>query len=221
MKQRVLVAVLGEPLDLAVAVGPGRVFALGLVELALIDVVAETDDEVEVVLAQESAMAGVVAGDVVLAAKDPDLDRSAGSRRWQGAELADARALAVGLEAVEVALVRIEPGDPRLDRMVELLSRTDLATLDDPVEAPVLRYLESESSAPLYVRELRPKRHRTVRGLSRGDALQKLPTPDRPDRGLPRSRGKATRGQLRSRRGAQRNPGRALKELPPVDSLRH
>ena len=109
--ERVLVAVLRQRLDLGVAVGAGLVLAHRLVVVVLlVDVVAEADHEVQVVLVRQRGVGGVVAGLVVLAGEEGDPGGLARVGRPRGGEAPDGAVDRAGDEAVVVALARLEHG---------------------------------------------------------------------------------------------------------------
>ncbi len=144
--ERVLLAVVGERDRLAhdrrvVAVGPADLvvaharLALGVVALA-VDVVAEADDEVEV-LALEQLVGVVVAVRVVGAGEEAEAHGLVRVGRQRGLEAADRRVRGLGLEAVVVALVRVQALDPGLHRVALGVAGGDRARGDDAAERGV------------------------------------------------------------------------------------
>jgi hypothetical protein len=170
----VLVAVLGERLHVAVAIRPGGVGArAGLVVVALVDVVAEADDDVEVLLLGERGVRGVEAAVPLLAGEEADPRRLVGVGGAEGAEAADRRRAVAGEEAVVVSLPGLEPGaaQPRRDRVVARRGRRGAVAGEDGAEVGVGGHLVLDQAGPLELGELRPQRDPVGGRLAGRDAL--------------------------------------------------
>ena len=142
-----------------------RVVGLG------VDVVAEADDEVEV-LARHHVMRVVEAVGVVLAGEERERELLAGVGGRRGPEAADGALAALRLEAVEVLVVGLEPGHARLDAAADLRPGGDRLARDDVAEALVARDLEPDAAALLDAADARPQRHRLRARVARRDALR-------------------------------------------------
>src|SRR3954469_21338316 len=152
---RVLVAVAGERAGDLVVAHAGPVL-LGVVGLG-IDVVAEVDHEVEV-LARHQLVGVVEAVRVVGAGEERELDRLLGVRRQRRLEARHRRVLVTCLEAVVVALVRLEAGQPRLHRMIARAARRDRLARHHLAEGRVVRPLELDRAGAADVVEQRQQR---------------------------------------------------------------
>ena len=212
--QAVLLAVLVERLHVAVAVDAGGVAARAAVGALLVDVVAEAEDEVEVLLLRQPGLGVVEAGVPVLAGEVPDPDRLLRVRRRGRAELAHATLLALGEEAVEVLLAGLQPLDPVVDGVVAVLLGLHRDRLEHLVEALVGRHLDRQLRAAVDPREPGPDRDRLRRGEAGGNPVRELaalgerqPLPPGDRRVVERRRQREARGRA------------ADQELAPAQSL--
>ena len=206
--QVVLLPELGERLHVAVAVGAGLVDPVGGAGVigVLIDVVAEADDQVEILLGHRRL--GIeVAGLVVLAGEVGDLQRLLGIGRGQGAELPDLRVLVSGLEAVVVLMAGLEAGDALMDCVVLVLAGGHLGPLDDLAEAFVLGDLEGQPGDAVELGDPSPKRDRLGGREARGDAVGELAGLGERRSGAPRHRRIVERKAAPRRRPPRRRPG--------------
>lgn len=129
--------VVGKGLCLAAEVGAAADGVFGADAFVLVDVVAEEEDEVEVVLDQV-AVGRVVAGLIVLAGgegKAEAVERGIG--RWGGFGAADGADLGAGDEAVVVLATGFEPLDVDVDAVAEFRCGNGGAVLDDGAEGLV------------------------------------------------------------------------------------
>ena len=145
----------------------------------LVDVVAEMDDELDVVLPDQIVERRVVAVGVVLARDEGELQvLGHGSVARRRAEPPDRALVLLGLEAVPVLALRFQASDLGVDRVDLLRPDARVAAVDDVQEARVLRDLEADAVAgvaePAAVervgREARPEHDAVRRRLTRGDA---------------------------------------------------
>jgi hypothetical protein len=139
-----------------------------------VDVVAEADDEVEVVVGHD--LVGVVeAVREVLAGPEREahgLARVLGQGRPEAADGAVGRARG---EAVEVLLVRAQPADARLQRVPAVARGRHAAAGDDAAEVHVARDLELRADAARDVVQARPQRDPARRRLARHHASENRP----------------------------------------------
>ena len=199
--QRVLLAVLVERLGRADVVDAGLAGGLlGAADLVVaharavldrvvglvVDVVAEADDEVEV-LARHRLVRVVVAVRVVLAGPEGEAHGLQRVGRQRGAEAPDGAVLGRRREAVVVLLVGLEARDPRLDVVVDGRGGRQPLVGDHVAEVLVGRHLEVEADPALGVGQARPQRDRARRRLARHDAFREAPAA--------RQRGRARRAQ--------------------------
>ena len=172
--EAVLLAVLGEGLNVAVPVDSGVVDTRGgaWVVVALVDVVAEAEHQVEVLLLSERRVGRVVARLVVLAGEEADANRPVRVGRRKGPEATDSRVGPSRVEAVEVFAVRGQSTDSRVDGEVVPLQRRDLTAADDVTKARVLRNLEFQHRGAVDLAEAGPKLDPTWRRLAGRDPVQ-------------------------------------------------
>ena len=139
-----------------------------------VDVVAEVDHEVHVLLDQEVVGVEVAEG-VVLAGEEGEADRLARIGRQRGAEAADRALLAASGEAVPVLLVGIQARDPRLDGVPDVVRGLDQVARHDLAKAAVARHLDLHGAAALHVVHPRPQRDGVGRGIAGDHALGEAP----------------------------------------------
>jgi hypothetical protein len=178
-----------------------RVVGLG------VDVVAEADDEVEVLVGHRLVRV-VEAVREVLAREERELELLPRVGRWRGAEAPDRALAAARLEAVVVLLVRPEARDARLDAPARSRAGRDRLARHDVAEPAVARNLEPDAAAALRLGDARPQRDRARRRVAGGHAFGE---PARRQHPPPlRTRG---RGQRRRREDHGPGGGRAGQEL--------
>ena len=165
----VLVAVLLQRYRFAARIGTNPVGA-GLVVGLGVDVVAEVDDEIEVILGHRGVRV-VVAEGVVLAGEEGEADLLVGVGRQCGAEAANGTVLALSREAVVVLRVRLQALDLRLYREVGGRDRGDLLLRDDLAEALVGCDFERHRDLSGDVVQARPERHSSRGRVACDDAL--------------------------------------------------
>ncbi len=169
----VLAAVLGERLHLAVPVRAQLVLARTVVEIALVDVVAQAHHQVGV-LAGDGAVGAEVARLPVLAREEDDLHRLARAARECGAEAADLALRGAGLEAVEVLLARLQvlAGQPRLDGVVVLAPQRERAALHHSAKVLVPGHLEPDLAVLAGTVQTGPERDAARVGAARRHSLR-------------------------------------------------
>jgi hypothetical protein len=188
--ERVLGAVLGEGLHLPVAVrargvAPDRL----VVEVALVDVVAEAHRQVEVRLLRQRGMGGVVARLVVLAGEEADAHRLARVRRPAGPEPPDRPVGVPRREPVPVGLGGQQAGrDALVDGEPGRGAGQDVLAVDDAAKAGVGGHFELELRVGADPLHPRPQGDGVRPRLARRHALRE---------------GDVARGRLRPRRAAQ------------------
>ena len=172
--EAVLLAVLGEGLNVAVPVDSGVVDTGGgaVVVVALVDVVAEAEHQVEVLLLSERRVGRVIASLVVLTGEEADADRPVRVGRRKGPEATDSRVGPSRVEAVEVLAVRGQTTYSRVDGEVVPLERRDLLAPNDVTEATVLRNLEFQQRGAVDFAEAGPELDPTRRRLPGRDPVQ-------------------------------------------------
>ena len=139
-----------------------------------VDVVAQVDDEVHILVGEQ--VVGVeVAERVVLAGEEGEAHRLARIGRQRGAEAADLALLAPGGEAVPVLLVRVEAGDASLYRIGHPRRRPDEVARHDLAKATVAGHLELHRARALHVGHARPQGDRVGRRVARDHALCEAP----------------------------------------------
>ncbi|MDQ3275672.1 MAG: hypothetical protein M3Q39_11780, partial [Actinomycetota bacterium] len=164
----VLGAVLGQRLHLGVAVGAGGVAArVGpLVEGALVDVVAQGDDQVEVGFLGEAGVGFVEARLVVLAGEEADAHGLARVARARGDEAPDRGVDPAGCEAVEVLLAGSQPlADAGAHHVVAHLRGAHPLGVHDVAEAGVAGDLQVQGAGALDAVDAAPQRHRPLESL--------------------------------------------------------
>jgi hypothetical protein len=110
----------------------------------------------------------------VLAGEEGERQLLARVGRRRRAEAAHLARAVLGLEPVEVLLVRLEARDARLDAAALAGARADQLARHDLVEALVARDLEPDAPLALELGDARPERHAARRRIARGDALREL-----------------------------------------------
>ena len=123
----------------------------------VVDVVADVDDEVDV-LARHQGVGVVVAVGEVLAGEVGELDRLVGVGRQRRREAPDRAVLGARREAVEVALVGAQAADPRLDRVVEATVGAHEGPGHDVAEVRLARHLELDLAGAADAVHARPQR---------------------------------------------------------------
>jgi hypothetical protein len=172
--QRVLGAVVGERLGRAAFVVAHRRPVRARVLDVGVDVVAEADDEVEVVLARHHLVGVVEAVRVVGARVEREAHGLARVIRHRGLEAPDRTVLVARLEAVVVVLAGLQAAHARLDRVVAAGVRADRAACDDVLEVLVARHLEPDAAGALDVVDDRRQRDPLRRRVAAQDALREL-----------------------------------------------
>ena len=174
--EAVLLAVLGERLDVAVVVGSGLVDSSRgpVVVVVLVDVVAEAEDEVKVLLLSERRVGRVVAGLVALARVEADPELLIGVRGGKRAEGPDTRFRVLGLKAVVVLARRGEAADPGMHREVPARLCEDVVPVDDMPKAGIGRDLHAEARGAVQSLEARPQRDGPLGRDARGDPVGEL-----------------------------------------------
>jgi hypothetical protein len=127
--------------------GEGAVVAGSV--LVLVDVVAEEEDNVQVLL-RHVAIGGVMAGQPVLARREGKPEPvQRGAHRRRRLRPSDRAELAAGEEAIEVLAPRLQPPDIDADAVAQLRGRTGRAGLDDRAEPLVGADLPQDLDRPL------------------------------------------------------------------------
>ena len=162
--------------DLVVA--DGRPVGLGVVAL-VVDVVAEADHEVEVLLGRHQLVAVVEAVRVVRAAEEREADRLVGVERQRGAEAPDGRVSGRRREAVVVLLVGLQTRDLRLDRVVLRRAGLDVLVRDDVLEGTVGGDFERDRAGLLDAVDARPQGDAGRRRIAGDDPVGELASAQR------------------------------------------
>ena len=168
--EAVLLPVLAEQLRVPVVIDPCGVVANAGIGV-LVDVVAEAEDQVEVLLVRDRPLGVVEARVPVLARVEGDPDRLARVQRRRGLEPADRRLRVLGDEAVEVVLVGLQAVDEGAGREVTILAGGDRLLRDDVAELPVGGDNDVQLGRPLDLAETGPELDALGSGKTGGDAL--------------------------------------------------
>ena len=183
-----------------------------------VDVVAERDDEVEVVAGQQR-VGVVVAVREVRAGEEAEAHGRPRVGRQRRLEAPD-RAVAVArLEAVVVPPMRLEAGHPRLDGVAGRGRGEDVAACDHPPEVGVARHLEPYAPGAAGLVHDGQQRDRARRRIAGQHALGEAAAAEH----VLRPALLALRGErvLRGEHGNCRDGARAREELPSRVHYRH
>ena len=210
--ERVLRAVLVERLGDPDRIGPdpatlvaGRVVGLG------VDVIAEADHEVHVLLGHERVR--VVEAEGVLLAREEREPHGLPGIAWQrGAEAAHLAIRAARGEAVPVLLVRAQAADASLHTVRRAARRGDELSRHHPAKAAVAGHLELDRAATLDVGKPRPQRDSVGPWISGHDSLGE------PAAAQARATGAGCEGLRAERRRHRRGTGTG-QESPPRDRV--
>ena len=210
----VLLPVLGQGLDVAVVIDAGGVLPRPIGVVGLVDVVAEADDEVDVLL-RHRTLGVEEAGLVLLAGIEGDPQRLLRVGRRPGAETAHGRMGVLGEEAVEVLASGLQPADAGPGGEIAVGAGRHRLLEDGVLEVAVLGDLQLQAGGLLQALRTRPEDRALGVGEAGGHALRELDLLGERDALAARHRGVVDR---RGQRGAGREP--ADQEGAPAQSRR-
>ncbi len=186
-----------------------------LVLVRLVYVVAEADDEVDVLLLGDRALDVVEARLEVLAGVEDDLDRLVRVLRGGRPEVADRRGGVLGDEAVEVLLVGVEALDDGPGGVVAVLAGDHVALLDDVAELAVFGDEQVQLLVALGAAEAGPEGDLAGAREAGGD-----PEPERAVLGEGNGSGAGLGRVVEGDRGGGAGGERADQEAAPAEAVR-
>lgn len=187
---------------------------LGVLASGLVDVVAEAQDQVEILLLGQSGMSAVEPVLVVLAGPHADPQGFAAPGRPRRGEPPDGRRAGRRLEAVPVALAWVQAaGDGCARGVVTDAFGPDQAPVDDPGEPFVTGDLEAHVAGAVQAADVRPQRRRARPGESGHHPAVEDPAGNEPRSPAGRRRDPGRENERRCRRSA------SGQELPPLHQM--